>query len=97
VHGNLLAKVTILSEHSFLTVSVSPGCTARKHPGYICPFPDSVDTWLRHDRPRFVLGQGMIAKGRLPVRPIREHLTVLEDLPFRIVAGRVVPRGRVHA
>ena len=31
----------------------------------------------------------------MPARPIREHLTVLDDLPFRVVAGRVVPRGHV--
>ena len=29
----------------------------------------------------------------MPARPIRDHLTVLDDLPFRIVAGSVVPGG----
>ena len=29
----------------------------------------------------------------MPARPIRDHLTVLDNLPFRIVAGRIVPRG----
>ena len=39
----------------------------------------------------------MIAKGRMPARPIRDHLTVLDDLPFRIVAGRVVPSDTMLA
>ena len=34
-----------------------------------------------------------MGKGRMPARTTRDHLTILDDLPFRIVAGRVVPRG----
>ena len=29
----------------------------------------------------------------MPALPIREHLKVLDDLPFRVVVGSVVPRG----
>ena len=48
---------------------------------------------VTHCRPCCVLGLGMMGKGRMPARPTRDHLTILDDLPFRIVAGRVVPRG----
>ncbi len=49
-------------------------------------FPDSVDTWLSHSRPRLELGRGIIAECRVPVQPIIEHLDVLEDVQCRFVA-----------
>jgi len=39
-----------------------------------------VDTWLRHSRPRFVLGRGVIAEGRVPAPPIIQHLDIFEDV-----------------
>ena len=29
----------------------------------------------------------------MPALPIREHLKVLDDIPFRVVASCIVPRG----
>ena len=29
----------------------------------------------------------------MPARLIRDHLTVLDDLPYRVVAGSIVPMG----
>ena len=29
----------------------------------------------------------------MPWRPIRDHLKVLDDLPYRVVAGSIVPMG----
>ena len=50
-----------------------------------------MDTGLSHRRPRFVLGWGVIAKSRVPARPIIKHLNVFEDVLCRVFTGRVVP------
>ncbi len=54
-----------------------------------------MDTRLRHSRPGFELGRGVIAEGRVPTPPIVESLDVLEDVRCRFFTGRVVPM--VHA
>ena len=50
-----------------------------------------MDTQLSHRRPRFVLGRGVIAKGRMPALPIIEHLNVLEEVLRRVFTGGIVP------
>ena len=50
-----------------------------------------MDTWLSHCHPRFVLGGGVIAEGRVTARPVIEHLDVLEDILPCGVTSRVVP------
>ena len=50
-----------------------------------------MDTGLSHRRPRFVLGRGVIAKGRVPALPMIKHLDIFEDLLYRVFTGRVVP------
>ena len=50
-----------------------------------------MDTGLRHRRPRFELGWGVIAEGRVTASPIIEHLNVLEDILSRGVTCFVVP------
>ncbi len=50
-----------------------------------------MDTWLSNYRPRFVLGRGVIAEGRVTALPIIEHLNVLKDIPCRVITGCIVP------
>ena len=50
-----------------------------------------MDTRLRDCGPRFVLGGGVIAEGRVPTRPIVEHLDVFEDVLFRFRSCGIVP------
>ncbi len=50
-----------------------------------------MDTWLRDCRPRFILGRGVIAEGRVPSLPIIEHLNVFEDVLFGFVSRGVAP------
>lgn len=50
-----------------------------------------MDTRLRDCSPRFVLGRGVIAEGRVSTRPIVEHLDVFEDVLFRFHSYGIVP------
>ena len=50
-----------------------------------------MDTGLSNRRPRFVLGRGVIAKGRVAALPIIEHLDIFDDVLCRVFTGRVVP------
>ena len=50
-----------------------------------------MDTGVSNRRPRFVLGRGVIAKGRVAALPIIEHLDIFEDVLCRVFTGRVVP------
>jgi hypothetical protein len=50
-----------------------------------------VDTGLRDCCPRFILGWGGIAKGRVSSLPIIEHLDVFEDVLRRFTSCGVVP------
>ncbi len=50
-----------------------------------------MDTWLRDCRSRFVLGRGVIAKGRVAALSIIEHLDVFEDVLLRFVSRGGVP------
>ncbi len=50
-----------------------------------------MDTWLRHSRPCFELGRGIVAKRGVTPPPIVEHLTVLEDILCRFVPSGVAP------
>jgi hypothetical protein len=50
-----------------------------------------VDTGLGHGCPRFELGGGVIAEGRVTASPIIEHLNVLEDILSRGFPRFVVP------
>ena len=50
-----------------------------------------MDTWLSHCRPRFILGWGVIADGRVPALPIIEHLDVSKDILRRLFTGRIPP------
>ena len=50
-----------------------------------------MDTWLSNCLPRFVLGRGVIAKGRVAALPIIKHLDVFEDVLLRFVSCGIVP------
>ena len=50
-----------------------------------------MDTRLRDSRPRFVLGWGVIAKGRVAPLPMIEHLDILEDVLGCFAPRRVLP------
>jgi hypothetical protein len=61
-----------------------PGCEAQPaHHNFSMPSPDSVDTWLRHRRPRFELSRGIVAECGVTTQPIREHFDVLKDVLCR--------------
>src|SRR2546425_12590139 len=44
------------------------------------PYPNSVDTRLRHRGPRFELGRGIVAERGVTTQPIIEHLDILKDV-----------------
>jgi len=50
-----------------------------------------MDTWLYDSRHRFILGRGVIPKGRVAPQPIIEHLSIFEDILCRFGSRGGVP------